>query len=119
MNVITLLLAACIASFGTDAANVQQGGDRTMTKVIKLLQGMLEKSKSDGEKDVKIFAKYQCFCSSNDEEKVKAIADSGTAIEQLAAEIGELQGENGKLGTELAELEMGIGDNERARATAS
>jgi len=119
MNVITLLLAACIASFGTDAANVQQGGDRTMTKVIKLLQGMLEKSKSDGEKDVKIFAKYQCFCDTNDEEKTKSIADSGKAIEQLAAEIGELQGENGKLGTELAEIELTLGDSERARTTAT
>jgi hypothetical protein len=119
MNVITLLVAACLTSFGADAANVEQGGDRTMTKVIKLLQGMLEKSKEDGEKDVKIFAKYQCFCDTNDEDKVKSIADAGQSIEQLAGEIGVLQGENGKLSTELAELEMGIGDNERARTTAA
>jgi len=118
MNVITLLLGACLVSFGADAATVQQGGDRTMTKVIKLLQGMLEKSKEDGEKDVKIFAKYQCFCDTNDEEKVKSIADAGRSIEQLAGEIGVLQGENGKLGTELADLEMARGDNERARTTA-
>merc|ERR1719454_2688691 len=100
------------------AAADNAGGDRTITKVIKMLQGMLVKSKADGEKDIKLFAKYKCYCDSNAAEKTKEIADGGEAIELLAGEIGALQGENGKLSTENAELEMGMGDNERARATA-
>merc|ERR1719454_2246347 len=100
------------------AAADNAGGDRTITKVIKMLQGMLVKSKADGEKDIKLFAKYKCYCDSNAAEKTKEIADGGEAIELLAGEIGALQGENGKLSTENAELEMMMGDNERARATA-
>merc|ERR1719247_1865803 len=77
---------------GAAAINEQAGGDRTITKVIKMLQGMVEKSKADGEKDVKIFAKFQCFCDSNQAEKTKAIEDSANMITQLGAEIGELEG---------------------------
>merc|ERR1719486_1553252 len=94
------------------------GGDRTITKVIKMLQEMGEKSKADGEKDVKIFAKFQCFCDSNQEEKTKAIEDSANEIAQLGAEIGELMGKNGVLSTDNAELQMAMQDNEAARTTA-
>jgi hypothetical protein len=79
---------------------------------------MLVKSKADGEKDIKLFAKYKCYCDSNAAEKTKEIADGGATIELLAGEIAALQGENGVLSTENAELEMAMGDNERARTTA-
>merc|ERR1719169_406282 len=39
-------------------------------------------------------------------------------IDLLAGEIAELQAANGKLSSENAELEMAMGDNERARNTA-
>jgi len=112
-----LVLLALLA-IPTQANDSLEGGDRTITKVIKMLQGMLVKSKADGEKDVKLFAKYKCYCDSNAAEKTKEIADGGAAIELLAGEIAALQGENGVLSTENAELEMAMGDNERARATA-
>merc|ERR1719378_604038 len=112
MKVLLLLCLVCHGS--ADMAE----GDRTITKVIKMLQGMLVKSKADGEKDIKLFAKYKCYCDSNAEEKTKEIADGGAAIELLAGEIAALQGENGVLSTENAELEMAMGDNERARTTA-
>jgi len=110
-----VLFLLCLAGL---AAGDNAGGDRTITKVIKMLQGMLVKSKADGEKDVKLFAKYKCYCDSNAAEKTKEIADGGAAIELLAGEIAALQGENGVLSTENAELEMAMGDNERARTTA-
>merc|ERR1719409_1042100 len=106
--VACLLTAASAASDETRA-----GGDRTITKVIKMLQGMLVKSKADGENDVKLFAKYKCYCDSNAAEKKKEIDDGATAIELLSSEIAELQASNGKLSTENAELEMAMGDNER------
>jgi hypothetical protein len=92
--------------------------DRPITKVVKLLQGMLEKSKADGERDTELFAKYKCYCDSNAANKRKAIADNTEAIQLLSGEIAELQGENGRLSGEHAKLEMDMSDNERARATA-
>merc|ERR1719498_548516 len=115
MRLLVLLPLLCFAGYG---AADSSGGDRTITKVIKMLQGMLVKSKADGEKDIKLFAKYKCYCDSNAAEKTKEIADGGAAIELLAGEIAALQGENGVLSTENAELEMAMGDNERARTTA-
>merc|ERR1719230_1596875 len=83
-----------------------------------MLQGMLVKSKEDGEKDIKLFAKYKCYCDSNAAEKTKEIDDGAKMIDLLAGEIAELQAANGKLSSENAELEMAMGDNERARNTA-
>merc|ERR1719482_1635992 len=118
---LTCLVAFLLVSTAFGAVTSEQTkaeGDRTITKVIKILQGMLVKSKADGENDLKLFAKYKCYCDSNAAEKAKAIVDQGKEIELLAGEIAELQAANGKLSTENAELEMAMGDNERARNTA-
>jgi hypothetical protein len=106
-----LLLALLVAPSAGES-------DRPITKVVKLLQGMLDKSKADGERDTELFAKYKCYCDSNAASKTKAIADNTEAIQLLSGEIAELQGENGKLSGEHAQLEMDMSDNERARGTA-
>jgi len=92
--------------------------DRPVTKVVKLLQGMLDKSKADGERDTELFAKYKCYCDSNEASKTVSIAQNTEAIQLLSGEIAKLQGENGKLSGEHAQLEMDMSDNERARGTA-
>jgi len=102
----------------TGSAKEEVQGDRTITKVIKMLQGMLVKSKADGENDVKLFAKYQCFCDSNAAEKRKSIEDLGKTIELLGGQIGELVASTGKLSTENGQLLSAMQDNERARETA-
>jgi len=92
--------------------------DKPITKVVKLLQGMLEKSKVDGERDTELFAKYKCYCDTNTVDKKTAIEAGTASIALLGAEIGELQGSNGKLSTQHSELEVAMSDNERSRATA-
>merc|ERR1719238_2148448 len=109
-----LLAVACVASGVFETA----AEDRTITKVVKLLQEMLDKSKEDGEKDTNLFAKYKCYCDINAADKTKSIADSGKSIELLTAQIGELSSQNAKLSVEHSELQMQMADNERARATA-
>jgi hypothetical protein len=117
MKVIAILAMLTVGADAT-VAKVGEKGDKTISKVIKMLQAMIVKSKADGEKDLKLFAKYKCYCDQNAEEKATAIADATTQIELLGGEIGALQAENGKLSTMNAELEMTMGDNERARTTA-
>jgi len=92
--------------------------DRPITKVVKLLQGMLEKSKVDGERDTELFAKYKCYCDTNQASKTAAVAEYTETIELLSGEIAGLQAQNGKLSGEHAQLEFDINDNERARTTA-
>jgi len=111
-----LLVLSPLFSYGATSTLVT--GDKTITKVVKLLQEMLDKSKADGDKDTDMFAKYKCYCDINAADKTKAIADNTQAISLLSSEIGELQAENGKLSTECAELETRMTENERARSTA-
>merc|ERR1719359_835134 len=111
--IVALLVPAALA------ASSREEGDRTITKVIKLLQDMLVKSKEDGEKDTELFAKYKCYCDSNAASKTKAIDQAGKDIELLAGKISELQASSGALSTENANLQFSMGDNERARETAT
>merc|ERR1719197_1661495 len=100
------------------AAATAEEGDRTITKVIKLLQGMMVKSKADGERDTELFAKYKCYCDSNEANKKKAIDQATKSIALLAGKIAELQASNGQMSTDNAQLEFSRGENERARETA-
>jgi len=94
-------------------------GDRTITKVVKILQEMLVKSKADGEEDDVLFAKYKCYCDSNTDEKETSIKDITESIGLLRGKIAELTAENGKLSQAHSELETDMAENERGRETAS
>jgi hypothetical protein len=113
----TFALLAAVAAAGS-LANAETD-DRTITKVIKLLQEMMAKSKEDGEKDTELFAKYKCYCDVNEAKKNKAIASATETIALLSGQIAELQAANGQMATESAELESAIGENERARQSAT
>jgi len=99
-------------------AGAMATGDKTITKVVKILQGMLAKSKEDGDHEREIFAKFQCYCDENTREKTESIKSLTTQIAVLGAKIEEVQGSSGTLSEEVAKLTMDIGENERARETA-
>merc|ERR1719162_725629 len=112
------VIGALVFLAALPAANAEEG-DRTITKVIKLLQGMMVKSKADGEQDTVLFAKYKCYCDSNTNSKTKAIDQATKSIALLGGEIAELQASNGAMSTDNAQLEFSRGENERARETAT
>merc|ERR1719265_1058475 len=111
---LVLLLAASPVAHG-----LGENGDRTITKVIKLLQEMMVKSKADGERDTELFGKFKCYCDTNEAEKTKSVADLTKSAELLGSEIDELVADNSKLSKENAQLEMEMGDNERTRTSAN
>merc|ERR1719316_54833 len=114
-----LLVAVSLLLTAPAVRGADEGGDRTITKVIKLLQEMLEKSKADGERDTELYAKYKCYCDSNTASKTKSISDLDESIKVLTGEIEELSASNGALSTENAQLSMDISENERATETAT
>merc|ERR1719235_423913 len=118
-RIVVVALLALSVQLPTAEGRSAETGDRTITKVIKLLQEMLVKSKADGERDTELFAKYKCYCDSNSATKTKAIDQAGKDIELLAGKISELQASSGALSTENANLQFAMGDNERARETAT
>merc|ERR1719261_1246124 len=114
MKVLLALLG--VSSFA-NAANSE--GDRTMTKVVKLLQEMLETSQADGRADTEIFAKYKCYCDSNTAKKTASIAALTSQISTLEGKIEMLQASSGKLSTEVTALNQAMSDNQAAQDQAT
>jgi len=94
-------------------------GDKTITKVVKLLEGMLEKSKTDGENDRDVYAAYKCYCDKTDEAKNTAIADATAEMERMSSFLSDKRAQNTKLSQEIGQLEKDIADNVQAREEAT
>ena len=121
MKVARTLAVFCALAAPTNAASVDdslQTKDNTITKVVKILQGMLEKSKKEGEEEREIFAKFKCFCDDNEAEKKQSISDLARSINVLSSKIEELQGSTGGLSSQCAQLRSDMMSNEQARLTA-
>jgi len=112
MKVFALLFATL--AVGSDAATK----DSTITKVVKVLQDMLAKSKKEGDEEREIYAKFKCYCDDNEAEKKESIEDLGKEINVLSSKIEELQGSTGGLSSECAELRSDMMANELARGSA-
>merc|ERR1711956_42809 len=81
---LTTLLA--FATCG-EAAQDAVSKDRPITKVVKMLEGMLEKSNADGDADRKTYAKFLCYCNTNKEEKTNEIEELSQDIDSLETKI--------------------------------
>jgi len=108
------LVAASLA-VGNNASQ----GDRTITKVVKVLQDMLAKSKKEGDDEREIYAKFKCFCDQNEQEKTDSVADLTQTISLLSSKIEELQGAIGALNADIAQLTEDIDANSKAQSDAT
>ena len=59
--------------------------------MVKLLEGMLEKSKTDGENDRDVYAAYKCYCDKTDEAKNTAINEAAAEIERMTSFLSDTQ----------------------------
>merc|ERR1719217_1571423 len=98
-------------ALGTPAA---AQGDRTITKVVKLLQNMLEKSKTEGDEERTIYGKFKCYCDQNEAEKKASIKALTEQISLLESKIEETQGSSGELSSDCADLKAKMADAEAA-----
>jgi len=93
--------------------------DRPITKVVKLLQKMLDKSKVEGEEEAEIFGKFKCYCDQNEAEKKASVETLTDQIAVLESKIAEIQGETGELSSDCAELKTSMAKNEASRDEAT
>merc|ERR1719240_1773516 len=84
------------------ASGVSSSDDSTITKVVKLLQEMLDKSKEDGTEDRTVFAKFKCYCDTTTVKMEKAIEETSAEIEAATAQLSDLRAMNTKLSQEVA-----------------
>jgi hypothetical protein len=101
------------------AAAVSSKEDSTITKVVKLLQEMMDKSKEDGTNDRTVYAKFKCYCDTTTAEKKKAIEETTAAIEAAEAQLKDLRAMNTGLSQEVAKLESDMAANAAAREEAT
>jgi hypothetical protein len=94
------------------------GGEKTITKVVSLLQEMLDKSKEDGKSDRTVFAKFKCYCDSTTEEKKTAIATTSEDIERMTALIEDKMAVNTAYSSEAADLEANMAANRKSEGEA-
>jgi len=105
-----------LALFGLVGATSTK--DKTITKVVKVLEDMMEKSKVDGDKDRNLYAKFKCFCDTQTAKKTGEVEDLAGDIARLQSKIEETKGSTGDLSSECAQLRADMMENEEARATA-
>merc|ERR1719335_2090818 len=76
--------------------------NRPVSKVINLLKDMVEQMEKEGEEAEEVYEKMGCWCTTNDKEKTKAIADGEGAINDLSAAVEEMAASAARLRTEVA-----------------
>lgn len=112
-----LALALCVSPSAAASSSVATG-DRTITKVVKMLEAMLEKSKKDGDEDTKLYAKSKCYCDTQEKDKTANIAKLTEDIALLESDIEGLMGSTGELSTECSKLKADMASNKEAQNAA-
>merc|ERR1719191_2335625 len=95
------------------------GGGKTITKVVSLLEEMLDKSKDDGKADRTVYAKFKCYCDSTTEEKKTAISTTSEDIERMDALIADKSAINAAYSQEAAKLEADMAENQKGQGDAT
>jgi len=88
---------------------------RTISSVVKLLQDMLEKAKDEGDTERKLYAKYKCYCDTNEEQKKSEIAQLTEQIQLLGSQIDAIMADNGLLSKAVAKFKAEMEANKQAQ----
>jgi hypothetical protein len=114
-----MVIALFACSSMTKASEVDRQQDRTITKVVKVLQHMLDMSVQDGDNERVVYAKFKCYCDTSEAEKKASIKQLTETIAILESQIEEIMGSTGGLSEECAKLKADMAANEQARAEAT
>mmetsp|Transcript_84022 Transcript_84022/g.132301 ORF Transcript_84022/g.132301 Transcript_84022/m.132301 type:complete len:749 (+) Transcript_84022:41-2287(+) len=119
MSALMKMLAVVIPFFALVSMAERREQDRTITKVVKLLQDMLDKSQREGDEERVVYAKFKCYCDTSEAEKKASIKQLTETIEILESQIAEIMGSTGGLSSECAKLKADMAANKQARDEAT
>lgn len=97
---------------------LENQGDRPITRIVKMLQGLMEKNTADGKEDDELYTKFQCFCEKTMAEKKEAIQAAQEQISKLENSIAENRATNAKLSQEIKDLTDQIASDEQSKGEA-
>jgi hypothetical protein len=119
MKFATKIVALAFAAVSVPAVSAKaDSGPRTITRVVKLLQEMMDKSKADGDAERKVYGLQKCQCDTEEKRLNGNIADYNKQIPMLESNIEGLKGSSGVLSSEVGQLRADMTTNEEARAEA-
>merc|ERR1719247_4108343 len=114
MKCVALLLALLrVGSADDDAKN------RPVSKVITVLKDMVTQLEKEAEEDEETYEAFACWCTTNDKEKTKSIADGEQAVSDLTSAIEGFTAGSAKLVSEISNLEAEIAKNTEALESAT
>jgi len=120
MKAASIILCLLVGAFlGFTSVDGAKSGDKTITRVVKLLQKMLDQSKKDADSDKELYAKFKCYVDKNEAEKKESIKSLAEQIDLLESKIAELQARNGELAGQTASLDADMTANKAAQKSAT
>merc|ERR1719506_3033448 len=90
-----------------------------VTKVVELIEELKAKIEADAISEQKIYDKYACWCETTTARKATAIEDAKVEIERLGHSVLSGKGKSATEGSEIAELNQNIAENNDAQAKAT
>jgi len=120
MQSVAVAFFAILAMSCSGLASADEYAGKPVSKVITLLKDMVEQLEKEGKEDEEIYEAMSCWCTTNDKEKTKAIADNEAKIGILEAAIEEYAANSARLNTEIEKLTGEVAENTEAleKATA-
>jgi len=114
MKLTSLLTVLAALHLAWTAVGDTGTDERPITKVVKLLQSMLKKSRSEGDEERQLFAKYKCYCDDNEANAKHEIQTKKKQIAELESDIEILLSANTLLSKRMAEIDQQLADNRAA-----
>merc|ERR1719482_1016092 len=107
-----ILLALCLGTAGAVGSGTEMGAN-PIRKVVTLMQNMQKEIEAEGKKEKELFDKFMCYCSSNNGELAKAVADAKAMAEEMSAKLKSETAEKAQTAQELIDHKK---DREQATA---
>jgi len=117
MRVVLAFVAALLAQ--AIEMQLTTNKNRPVTKVINLLKDIITQLEKEGEEDQEVFDEMGCWCTTNEKEKTKQIADGEGRVEDLGNAIEDLAANSARLNAEIGNLDKEVAKNSEALESAT
>lgn len=99
-----VVMCISVASVVALSFDMLEAKTRPVTKVVQLLKGMQDQMQKESDADAETYKTYKCWCTTNGEEKLKALAEAEQRIKAMEAKVEELTATSASLGVEIPNL---------------
>jgi len=111
---LRFFMALMVAASSTKLNLEVEAGERPVTKVVKLLEGMKAQLDKEAQEEADLMEKYTCWCNENGADKATAVAKFVTALKNMESRIAELSAASARLKTEYTNLAEDVKKDEAA-----